>query len=275
MTQFGKVVAIGVLACLSGTAVACTNSVTPVRGPDGDRDYLIECSGGQEDCLDMANSMCPHGYEIVTHGSHASGWSPAVSTSELLVKCNGYAAPENSLPPPSAPVRNASTFPPTGAAGFTFGQSLEDASAACTGAGAEWAAKNDRASCSSAPTAIGIPAACRLTFSGPKLREIEIFGTPQSSDGAEWRAIYERLRAKLEEKYGTPSKVKYNSSLECSRDSLKCLADGHATYSVMWRWQSGEQLSLVMGQYKDRAAIQLDYASPLAPAAAAPAQNGL
>lgn len=46
----------------------CAVSFTQIRGPDGRRDYVMNCSGievNRADCARLARKLCPRGYRLV------------------------------------------------------------------------------------------------------------------------------------------------------------------------------------------------------------------
>ncbi|MGZ5934816.1 MAG: hypothetical protein ACXWLV_08925 [Rhizomicrobium sp.] len=55
---------------------SCAVSFTQIRGPDGRRDYVMNCSGidvNRSDCARLARKLCPRGYRLVDPNSVASG----------------------------------------------------------------------------------------------------------------------------------------------------------------------------------------------------------
>lgn len=87
---------------------------------------------------------------------------------------------------------------PTGAAGFAFGISVDEARAVCIDG---WEEAREVYRCAGLPVAVGIPAVATLEFDRERLVSIGLeFRQPASDVGAGWRS----LRAALERKYGAP-----------------------------------------------------------------------
>jgi len=66
------IVATGLLlACVSGCRGDIIASSTPIRSPDGQNWWGIDCLGhSQNACLEMAGRQCSNGYDIVDTNSH-------------------------------------------------------------------------------------------------------------------------------------------------------------------------------------------------------------
>ena len=133
---------------------------------------------------------------------------------------------------------------PRGAAGFKFGQALEDAEAACTKKGS-WTA-GDAPGCSEALVDVGFEARIKFGADEGRINAIAIRTRPQSPKLKAWSGLYARIGASLREKYGAPATSNVILPHEC-RDALPdCLYDGRAKVVQVWRWPTGETISLRM-----------------------------
>jgi hypothetical protein len=134
--------------------------------------------------------------------------------------------------------------PPRGAAGFRFGQSLEDAEAACTKK-ASWTG-GDAPGCSAALVDVGFEARIKFGADDARINAIAIRTRPQSARLKAWSVLYARIGASLREKYGAPATSNVILPHECRDELPDCLYDGRAKVIQVWRWPTGETISLRM-----------------------------
>ena len=93
------VAALGLVGC------AAPARAVPVRGPDGDPNWVsISCKGDPTDCEALAGESCPSGYDIAPtsyatnpgplhpSGSYTKIGGGPVWTGHVLVKCHGLSA---------------------------------------------------------------------------------------------------------------------------------------------------------------------------------------
>jgi hypothetical protein len=114
------VAALGVAGC-----VAPARAV-PVRGPDGDPNWVsISCKGDPTDCEVLAGQSCPSGYDVGStsyqgiprapskgSATGVSGATPTMGGGHVLVKCHGRSFVNMPIAPESAS-KPADGLPPT------------------------------------------------------------------------------------------------------------------------------------------------------------------
>ena len=139
------------------------------------------------------------------------------------------------------------TPPPTGAAGFELGQSLDDAQKRCEAAGKQWTpGVGETPTCSGAVADIGIPAQLGLRFCGGRECAISIEHRPT----VDWSRSVVALKTQLEAKYGPPRETAGPIPDTCrSPESFtQCLDANRLTLRYAWRWASGEGVEMLVGK---------------------------
>ncbi len=136
--------------------------------------------------------------------------------------------------PPPAPAAASSRPAPKGAAGFAFGEKLEEAGAACSGAGKEWDAKAPSGRCSGGVQETGLAGPVSVTACGGRLCAIDIDATPPQTESAEWLRIFRALRGSLSEKYGDGT-ADVEIPAPCEQTVFACLRYGSAHADVAWK----------------------------------------
>jgi hypothetical protein len=159
----------------------------------------------------------------------------------------------------------ASTSAPTGAAGFPFGASVDQAKTACEGAKKTWTQEgSDTFTCSGAVTPTGTGGTVTLESCGTRLCRVTVVVKP---DAGEWWDTHKALRTKLEEKYGKPAKNHTTGNADCQERLSDCLRDGLAVATSTWTFPGEVSIRLVSGiNGEDPAAIRVIYAGKGKPA---------
>src|SRR6185437_15192043 len=89
-------VACFTLTSLALAAAGCSQSVTPVRGPDGQEWVAVSCSHGEKNCWQAAGEACPLGYDKADEAHSSRGFLFfRRQTNEMLIHCK---------PPPAVAV---------------------------------------------------------------------------------------------------------------------------------------------------------------------------
>lgn len=158
----------------------------------------------------------------------------------------GGDAGESSTSPSVAAEAAKTSDPPTGAAGFRFGQSLDEARHACSeaeGMFQELEAKRFR--CSKLPEDVGIEARADLTFCTDALCGIEIAADPEK-DGRGAMAVYASFASALAKKYGAPKERENEIESDCQEPKAfsVCLREGRVSISQSWRWPGGTRMRM-------------------------------
>jgi hypothetical protein len=155
------------------------------------------------------------------------------------------------------PTPQPTAAPPTAAAGFTFGSTLESTVAACS-AKYEWVqTSSDSFECSGTPRPIGFPARARLTFCSESLCKIVLVVHPDSQESREWVRQFNALKKTLLDKYGDAIEERTVPD-ECQGDVLPCIANGTAHLKYVWRFPDKTVVALVFTKGPDPV-IRLTY----------------
>lgn len=240
-------VGIGVLASACVTA-------TPVMGPGGEEHQLIKCNSS-EDCYEKAEEVCNGPYQLVDSGnrSNAGTWNTTFAESwhEMLVKCGGESpSTKTSHAVVVAAAPKPATDAPTAAAGFTFGDSVDAAKAACANASLEWSQERKGYRCSGTPVDTGMPAHARLTFCEDELCRIDVIVAPEGEKAALADDI-QRIVTTLSKRYGEPNERDVLYGQSCVGAALpECVAKGASHFWYEWRWAGGHKISLSLGSRK-------------------------
>lgn len=150
--------------------------------------------------------------------------------------------------------------PPTGAAGFDFGVTRQEAQRRCEAAGNEWSAADRGGSCSGAAVDVGPVSGVSLGWCDGRMCSIDIEQHPEK-----WSRSIVELKGRLEAKYGRPAESPGPIPKECRSDAqlAQCLASNTFAMRYFWSWSSGESLELSVGKPGARAAappaIRLSY----------------
>jgi hypothetical protein len=149
---------------------------------------------------------------------------------------------------------------PTGAAGFEFGSSLDEAQRRCEAAGNTWSTPQpDIGSCSGTAVQLGIPATVSLRFCAERACSIAIEHRPRAG----WSREVVTLKAKLEGKYGAADAETRGIPSKCrsEADFTHCLDSRELKLEYSWRWGTGETVSMTVGKASPNAssAIRLVY----------------
>jgi hypothetical protein len=194
--------------------------------------------------------ICSH---IKTSGNNGTT-SSSVSCHERL----GSEGEQAKGSAPTAPAKHRAD-PPTGAAGFEFGQSPAESQKACEGADNTWQAPSDeQASCSGPAADIGLEATVALSFCHGRACRIVVSHRPE----LKWAGALSKLLATLNRKYGEAQDHDGAVPFECHADPafLDCLDNKRLHLRYTWRWPAGERLDVNVGKIKGGdSAIVLQY----------------
>lgn len=161
---------------------------------------------------------------------------------------------ERSMRPPAPP--------PSGAAGFEFGETPEAAARRCEAAGQAWVSANGRATCSGAAAPLGIPARVDLEFCDGRACAISVEHVPEAT----WSRSSVSLKANLETKYGPAQESSGSVPERCRTEDAftQCLASRQVALRYAWRWAGGESLEMSVGKPTPArsAAIRIVYRRP-------------
>lgn len=153
--------------------------------------------------------------------------------------------------------------PPTGAAGFAFGDSPEEARQRCEAAGKEWRANDKTTTCSGGAVDVGPIAGVGIEWCDRRTCAISIEQYPK-----QWSKQAAELKARLEAKYGKAAESAGTIPVGCRSDAQfeQCIESKSLGLRYLWRWASGESLELVIGdvgaQPPAAPAIRLLYRRP-------------
>jgi hypothetical protein len=135
---------------------------------------------------------------------------------------------------------------PTGAAGFTFGSTVDATKAACEEKFAWTAFAADTFECGGTPKTIGPAARSVLKFCGEGLCKAVFLVRPASAESSEWLHQFVALKGTLVGKYGEPVEDRAVPS-SCTGDILACVRDGLAHVKYSWTFRDGTYIVLVLG----------------------------
>jgi hypothetical protein len=151
---------------------------------------------------------------------------------------------------------------PTGAAGFDFGVTSEEAQRRCEIAGREWSTGAEGASCSGAAAELFMSANVQLGFCDGRTCRITVEHHPAGG----WAARSVQLKAQLEAKYGSPASTSGSIPGRCRSGGafVSCLETDALHLSYKWQWATGEALELEVGKPAPSLppAIRLRYSRP-------------
>jgi hypothetical protein len=165
----------------------------------------------------------------------------------------GTSGPDDEHTP--SPPREA---PPTGAAGFEFGQAVAEAQKACTAAGQEWWSDADRATCSGPAVDLGLPVHVALDLCDGAICRVSMIGAPATAEAyvAQVASLVGRMRAKYGD--GTDKTV---IPPECEGRIAACVRQQKIGVHVVWEWPSKYAITL-RGQTGDSLAFSVAYDTP-------------
>jgi hypothetical protein len=129
---------------------------------------------------------------------------------------------------------------PAGAAGFTFGSTVQAATEICTKANLKMTGvKKEGLRCSGAPAAVGYPAVTRLKFCGETVCRIDVLLKLSGDDATAFLHDYEDRHKALEALYGAPNRHVEKIASDCGESMSWCLSNKKAELSDEWMWRGG------------------------------------
>jgi len=187
------------------------------------------------------------------------------------VSCREAAAPPEAAPggrtlatSPAGSANRIAATPPKGAAGFDFGETLEDASGRCEAAGETWRGSGSedapgKFGCSGPAASLGVEASVDVGFCAGRACTITINHVPRS----DWSRSAVTLKANLETKYGPAQESSGSVPAHCRSDQAftRCLEAQQAALQYKWSWAGGESIEMTVGKAQPtaHAAIRLVY----------------
>lgn len=159
---------------------------------------------------------------------------------------------------PARSTRVPHAVAPAGAAGFSFGTSLEDAQRTCESAGYGWSPAGNEWACSAAPVSVGFDAVVHVRACSGQVCAISLVHRPQE----DWPAFIGETKDRLVAKYGAPTESEDLVPRLCSppQEFAACVERGELKLRFAWAWPSGERVALVVGKFGGEAGtVRLDY----------------
>ncbi|HET9934382.1 MAG TPA: hypothetical protein VFQ35_26950 [Polyangiaceae bacterium] len=217
--------------------------------------WVAECQGRTFVCSQLNEAGNDKGFFDSLFASEQVSCHEAPESQEAMRRriTKEVAATEQARrPAPSAP---------TGAAGFAFGASPEEAAKGCESAGYAWRSGGEGApsGCSGPAALLGISANVNIRFCEGHTCAITVEHVPRSH----WMQGSVSLKANLESKYGPAQESSGIIPEQCrsERGLTRCLESRALTLRYVWRWASGESLEMSVGKPSEAAisAIRLEY----------------
>jgi len=280
-----------------GANVATSNTTPIDQGfdPSGCKSlgYIVGRGGGSfggawvsnEDLVayamnDLRNQAAELGANYIQHDSPQMGVAGGAGTGSttstatvsgtayLCSKRKGEGGENPNAAAPAAPTKRSES--PAGAAGFSFGSTVEESRQLCTEK-YEWTASDaTRFACSGTPRAVGVNATTLLKFCEAKLCKIDLIVSAASDESKVWLETLRDVDAALEKKYGTPTEHSKKLPPECREDILPCVRQGTAWLKYIWQFDGGTTITLRMSNKPGpEAAIRATYALEVSPPAPA------
>lgn len=220
--------------------------------------WVAECRGRTFVCSQANQSGSNHGFFESLLASEQVSCHEAVEQPE--------AALGDRMGEPSSANRGnrPMSAPPTGAAGFDFGETLQDAARRCEAAGETWRGSSadnpaNKPGCSGPAAWLGIKASVDLAFCGGRACAITLDHVPSGS----WSRSAVALKAMLETKYGSAQKSSGTVPEHCrgEQEFARCLETEQVALQYEWTWADGESIEMTVGKTEStgHAAIRLVY----------------
>jgi hypothetical protein len=223
--------------------------------------WVAECRGHTFVCSQANQSGDNHGFLASLFASEQVSCREAAEQPETALN--------NRIEEPSSAERGnqLTSAPPTGAAGFDFGETPEDAARRCQAAGETWRGgggdnPTDNPGCSGPAASLGIKASVDLAFCGGRACVIALDDVPSGS----WSQSAVALKDKLETKYGSARKSSGIIPEHCRSEQgfARCLETEEVTLQYEWTWPGGKSIDMTVGKTKStgHAMIRLVYRDP-------------
>jgi len=166
--------------------------------------------------------------------AYAASCTPESSEKKAAAAPQAANAAETPAPKPTSKA-------PTGAGGFHFGQTRDDAQSACTGGNFEFSPTDKGGSrCSGLLAELGYKAAAELEFCGDAVCKIALV-LDATTPGEELLKSFRSLNTSLTKKYGEPAKKLTTLPSECTGAKVdECLKSGDIALSRTWSWPTAK-----------------------------------
>jgi hypothetical protein len=169
------------------------------------------------------------------------------------------ASQEDQASEPPAPV--VRTAFPARAAGFEFGTSAQDAAAACTGAGGQWAEGEPESTCSKPAVSVGIDGRALITLCDGRVCKVRIAQEKPDQQATELRQSFAKVAAALRQKYGSPDQLSVLVPPTCEAKLVGCLRAKQARISAVWGWPDKQAISATVGAAGENVVLVIEYRS--------------
>jgi hypothetical protein len=215
--------------------------------------WMAECQGRTFVCSQINESGRDKSFldSLFVSGQVSCHEAPESREAEQNRHARAAAAVERANRPPSKP--------PTGAAGFDFGETPDDAAQRCEAAGQVWGSDGGKRGCSGPAASLGLAARVYVGFCGGRACLFTIEHVPRAS----WAQSSLSLKARLETKYGSAQESSGLVPEHCrsERAFARCIESEQLTLRYTWRWPGGESLEMSVGtrDHTEGAAIRLVY----------------
>jgi hypothetical protein len=145
------------------------------------------------------------------------------------------------------PRRAARVPPPPGAAGFVFGELMDEAAATCLGAGHQWSEATGGARCSGTPSGELRGASAQIELTAGRLSAIELVIPPLEGEAGLAGAL-RATEVALVRLYGKPGQRRFEIPDECKAAEAfaGCVVDGKVTGHASWSLPDGRFVTLSM-----------------------------
>lgn len=160
--------------------------------------------------------------------------------------------------------KDATVPPPSGAAGFRFGTTLQEAAATCSQAGFDWlvAVTNpNKGKCTGVPAKVGLDVAFIEACASGKVCDIFFLQTLDPANPTQWVTEFLAKEKALEAHYGKPSVRRHTLPKNCYSNLADCIENTRAALDVGWTWGAGEHVFLSVNVTKGVPRLVLSYAT--------------
>ncbi|WP_437320802.1 hypothetical protein [Sorangium sp. So ce385] len=147
--------------------------------------------------------------------------------------------------------------PPPGAAGFVFGELMDEAAATCLGAGLQWSEAAGGARCSGKPSGELPGASAQLEFTDGRLSAVELVIDPAEDAGL--AGALRETEVALVRLFGKPGHRSFVIPDECKAEEafLGCVVDGRVTGRASWSLPDGQYVTLSIAGASPPATIRV------------------
>ena len=205
-----------------------------------------------------------YGYVVTANCRKARGGKGREAPPEEPAGGGGNeAAPKPEVAVPPDPTSRPE--PPSTAAGFKFGATVQQAAETCTSTGGEWQEAAPEATCSKTPVYSGFEGQSRLVFTDGKVSSVRIVREAPDAEANALKDRYVAAAVELRKKYGRPDRVSLTVPPTCSDRLASCLRVKQASVSAVWTWPNQFTISLNLEATASSVMLALEYRAPHRP----------